>query len=99
MWQVILDANIIRENWLLDGPIMSVLEKFIDSNGCKLFIPDVVRLEVKKLFREEVKDLIKAVGKFNRLVTIVRVDLPIPEAAQICQTYEQRLEERLHELK
>lgn len=99
MWQVVLDANIIRENWLLNGPSMSVLEKFIDSNRCKLFIPDVVRLEVKKLFREEVKDLVKAVGKLNKLITIARVDVPIPEAAQICQTYEQRLEERLHELR
>lgn len=30
MWQVILDANIIRENWLLDGPSVSVLKKFIE---------------------------------------------------------------------
>jgi rRNA-processing protein FCF1 len=95
MWQVVLDTNIIRENWLLDGPSVAVLKKFIHSNRCRLFIPDVVRREVKKLFREEVSDLIKAVGKLNRLITIAQVDVQIPAAAQICQTYDRRLDERL----
>ena len=99
MWQVVLDTNIIRENWLLNGPSMSVLEKFIDSNRCILFIPDVARLEVSKLFREEAKDLIKAVSKLNRLITVAQIDVPIPEVVQICQTYEQRLEARLDELR
>jgi len=99
MWQVVLDANIIRENWLLNGPSMSVLGKFIDSNRCKLFIPDVVRLEVNKLFREEAKNCIRNVGELKKLNIIADADIQVPELMQLCEAYQQRMNERLEGLR
>jgi len=96
---VVLDANIIRENWLLNGPSMSVLGKFIDSNRCKLFIPDVVRLEVNKLFREEAKNCIRNVGELKKLNIIADADIQVPELMQLCEAYQQRMNERLEGLR
>lgn len=99
MWQVVLDANIIRENWLLGGPSVSIVRKFIDLDKCKLFVPDVVRLEINKLFREEVKSHIRAISKLNKLNIVEGTDIAIPEVGQFCQDYEQKLNERLQELR
>lgn len=96
--QLIFDTNVIRDNWFLKGPSMTVIEKFITLGKCKLIVPEIVILEAANLFRKEVTIHVKAVKKLNSLISREDVVTPSRDIEQICKDYEETLNKRLDEL-
>lgn len=99
MIQIVLDSNIIRSNWYLSGANMTVIEKLIKLNVCKLVVPDIVVLEVNNLFRKEVNKAIREVNSLKTILTELSLSVSCPDTEEICGKYRDRLNERLDNLK
>jgi len=100
---IVLDTNIISYgDWYLEGPIFTLLEKFLRLSGVKLFVPEIVVLEVKNSFK---KTLTKSFKSLDENMPTLRRLLPnedvlrIPDIVEKCREYDTKLDKRLAELK
>ena len=50
---IVLDTNIIYRDWYLSGINFGLLEKFLKQSNAKLFVPEIVVLEAKNKFKQE----------------------------------------------
>lgn len=98
LMKIVLDTNIIFDNWFLDGPNFKVVEQLIKLGVCELVIPQIVIFEVKNKYREELKKNTAVIGHLNTLLPIDKriAHLNIDE---LCNNYEAYLTKKLRELK
>lgn len=95
--QVILDANIIKDNWYLKSPNFLVLEKLVQFGKCRLVIPEIVILEVRNLFRKELTSLTTSINKVNQIIPEVSKGISFPNIEELCGEYNKAFYERLKE--
>lgn len=50
---IVLDTNIVFNNWYLRGPHFSLLEKYLGLSDARLFVPEIIALETKNNFNKE----------------------------------------------
>lgn len=96
---IVLDTNIIFNNWLLHNPSIALIERFINLQQATLIIPEIVVQEVKNLYRrqlEEAKPKLKQLNGLRKAVgdPAIQVDVDVTVAK-----YERAFEARLEELK
>ena len=95
---IVLDTNILFENWYLEGPHFLLLEKYLSISESKLFIPEIVVLETKNLFRKELKKLLSGAHKLSRYLPDEQVFKQLPGEQEKYEEYVTKLDERLKEL-
>lgn len=95
---IVFDTNIIFGNWHLKAPNMTVLETLIKLGKCKLIVPEIVVLEAKNKFREEIQKCMSNLGKINRMLPPGMERVPIPDHENVAQEYSKWLDARLVEL-
>lgn len=95
--RIVLDTNVIFGNWFLDGPNFKVVEQLVKLEVCKLFIPQIVILEVTNKYREELINRLSAISHLNALLPkdkqIERLDIE-----ELCGNYEAFLTKKFREL-
>lgn len=77
---------------------MSVLETLIKFGRCRLVVPQIVVLEAKNKFREEIQKCMSDLGKISRMLPPSMERLPIPDHENVAQEYSKCLDDRLAEL-
>ncbi len=95
---IVLDSNIIFDNWYLTGPSITVLQKHMRLGESKLIIPEIVVLEVKNLFREQIIEHTQHINKLNRLLSGVYRKLEY-DIDKISELYGKALTKRLRALR
>ena len=100
---IVLDTNIIYRDWYLSGVNFGLLEKCLTLSDSKLFVPEIVVLEAKNLFRKELSKSIKSLAKdidvFHRLFPKEDIVQRLPDITKRCRKYNAQLDKRLAELK
>ena len=70
--KIIIDSNIIFQDWFLNKPNFLLLKKYIKLSNSELFIPEIVILESSNIYREEVLKRVRTIesetNKLNRLL-------------------------------
>lgn len=99
---IVLDTNIVFNNWYLRGPHFSLLEKYLGLSDARLFVPEIIALETKNNFNKEltrsVKSLDKDMAELRKLLPEENVLRRLPDIAKECRKYNAKLDERLAEL-
>lgn len=95
---VVLDTNILFDNWYLEGPNFTVLERHIKLGQSSLVVPEVVVLETKNLFKKQLLKHIKSAKEIDRLVPNLKLGSHIPDIEILCAEYEKALHSRFVEL-
>ncbi|MCJ7576768.1 MAG: PIN domain-containing protein [Dehalococcoidia bacterium] len=95
--QIVLDTNTIFNNWFLDSPNFKVVERLVKLGVCKLIIPEVIILEVKGKYREELIRRAPAIGHLNTMLPKDR-QIGSPGVEELCTSYDVSLRKRLEEL-
>lgn len=97
--KVVLDSNIIFDNWYLTGPNITVLERHIKLGESKLFIPEIVIWEVKNLFKKQIIEHTQSVKKLNNLLSGLNKNIPFENIEKILKLYDKALAKRLKMLR
>jgi hypothetical protein len=95
---IVLDTNIVFNNWYLSSPHFYILEKYLNVSESKLFVPEIVVLESKNLFKREFTKLIKDIARLRRLLPEGDGLQELPDIDEKCLVYNTKLDERLAEL-
>jgi hypothetical protein len=98
LYIVVLDTSAIYNNWFLKGSNITLLEKHVERGYVKFVFPEIVILEIKNLFKEEVHRQIKSIDRLNKLITKENAKIQIPDTEKLCQDYEIDLDNRLSDL-
>lgn len=65
---IVLDTNIIVENWLFDKSYHRAFLDFIETVNCEVVFPQIVWSETEALYRSQLKDAINKQATANRIV-------------------------------
>ena len=95
--KIVLDANIIYGNWLLKGPNVALIEKYIQLNEIEIIVPEVIILEVINLYKRELEKHVLSIKKINHLP--IKKELEVPDIEKNVEEYESLFRKRLSELK
>ena len=63
--KIVLDTNVIFGNWYLDSPNFKVVEQLVKLGVCKLVIPEIVMLEVRNKYKEELNSFYNSKPDLN----------------------------------
>jgi rRNA-processing protein FCF1 len=96
---IVLDSNIIFDNWYLTGPNITVLQRHIKLGGSKLFIPEIVILEVKNLFKKRITQYAQSVKELNNLLSGLNKNVAFHDIDKMLELYDKALAKRLEALK
>ncbi|MFK0090519.1 PIN domain-containing protein [Pseudomonas sp. NPDC090755] len=77
---IIIDSNIIHNNWFLRSAPLRLLIHYINNEGCTLVIPRVVTQEVDNLYMRSLNDAIRDVENSNKalekVVPSIKLEAP-----------------------
>ncbi|MDO7849585.1 PIN domain-containing protein [Hymenobacter sp. M29] len=66
---IVLDTNIIMENWLFDKPYHKALIDYINKSvDCQVVFPQIVWSEIRAKYKSELKDALNKQASANRTV-------------------------------
>ena len=95
--KIVLDTNVIFNNWYLDSPNFKVVEQLVKLDVCKLVIPEIVMFEMRNKYEEELTEKMPAARHLNTLLPrdkqIGRLDID-----ELCKNYEVFLTKKFKEL-
>ena len=95
---IVLDTNVIFDNWYLSGPYFSLLENYLRLSSAKLFVPEIVVLETKNLFKRQITPLIRSMAKLRRHLPDEAALEKLPDVDEKSTEYDTKLDQRLAEL-
>lgn len=99
---IVLDTNVIFDNWYLSGPRFSLLEKYLGLGDARLFVPEIIVLETKNNFKKQLTKSVKSLGKdLAELRKFLPKENVLPRLLDIdkeCHKYNAQLDKRLAEL-
>ena len=100
---IVLDTNVLYDDWYLSGPNFSVIEKLLEVGDARLFVPEIVVLEAENLFRKElaksVNSLAKSMAKLRRLIPDEDALQELPDVDEKSTEYDTKLDQRLAKLR
>lgn len=97
--RIVLDANPLHGDLTLRQPHARLLLLATQSDDPDLVVPEIVVLEMSKLFREQVEDGLSAFGKGRRIFRTLGLEADVPEIEldATAERYVRELRERLQE--
>ncbi len=95
---IVLDTNVIYGDWYLTGPQFSLLRNYLGLSDARLFVPEIVVLETKNLFKRELGRLVLDVAKLDRYLPDEDILEKLPHLLDAGHDYDSKLDKRLGEL-
>jgi len=95
--KVVLDTSAIFGNWFLDGSNFRVLELLARNGVCEIVIPEVVVLEIKNLYREELIDKLSLLPKLQALLP-PKQKISHIDVEALCKAYDDFLTNKIRQL-
>jgi hypothetical protein len=96
---IILDTNIIFDDWLLNGTQMEILAKLIKKDVHQLWVPQLVIDESSRHFERKCEESRKSIEKMNKILHVLELKPPnFPEPEKARSDYKKKLLKRLKDL-
>jgi len=80
---IVLDTNVIFNDWFLENPNIELLRKFLSLTDSKLIIPKIITSEILNKYKEKIIKVLPEIEKINTLlIPSKKLSLNIEEALQ-----------------
>jgi hypothetical protein len=96
--KIVLDTNILFENWFLSSPQLELLRRHSASGRSIVFIPSVVILELQNHYSDQLRKNITALRNLNSMLPPGEAPLVLPSPEDLVNEYSQHLQKRITEL-
>lgn len=79
---IVLDTNIIFENWMFDKPYHRAFVDYIDTVNCNVVFPQIIWSEIEARYRSQLKDALKIQASANGNVAKLLFDKKDPNVTK-----------------